>query len=61
MPLLEKPRKTGKTAKKVFSGEVGLGYNLKQMQNIIIEHDNGMKETSYTTRHSLSVGLGLVF
>ncbi|MDR1382149.1 MAG: hypothetical protein LBJ47_11815 [Tannerella sp.] len=46
--------------KKHFGLSFNLGYNLKQMQNIII-NDNGMTGTSYTTRHSLSAGMGFVF
>jgi hypothetical protein len=47
--------------KKHFGLAFNLGYSLKQMQNILIEHYSGMKETSYTTRHSLLAGIGLVF
>ncbi|MDR1555633.1 MAG: hypothetical protein LBS88_01210 [Tannerellaceae bacterium] len=47
--------------RKHFGLSFHLGYSLKQMQNIIIEYDNGMKGTFYTTRHSLSAGFGFVF
>jgi hypothetical protein len=51
--------------KLMFRKHFGLSFNLgcsrKQMQNILIQHENGRIETSHTTRHSLSAGFGLVF
>ncbi|MDR1116293.1 MAG: hypothetical protein LBL33_09175 [Tannerella sp.] len=47
--------------RKHFGLSFNLGYNLKQMQNILIEHENGRKKMSFTTRQSLSAGFGFVF